>query len=103
MQKLFRLVFIIFLILSGIFLLNRPHLSNGFYVGSSNQSEIMLKNYNYYSVPNKGKLPLKLQSGHYTVSGNKILLDNKLKGHINNKRSFELSNGNYNETFKLVE
>lgn len=104
MKKGFNFIFIMALILLGIFLLNRPHLSNGWYTGSSNKSELMLNHYDHYFVSNKGKLPSKLQkNGEYTVSGNKILFNHKVKGHIHNKKSFELSDGNYKETFKLVE
>lgn len=104
MKKIFSFIFVIFLILLGIFLLNRPHLSNGWYTGSSNQSELMLNHYDHYFVSNRGQLPSKLQkNGEYTVSGNEILLNHKVKGHIHNKKSFELSDGNYKETFKLIE
>ncbi|TPR19356.1 hypothetical protein [Apilactobacillus timberlakei] len=102
MKKGFNFMFIAALILFGIFLLNRPHLSNGIYVGSSKQSELILNHYDHYFVSNRGQLPSKLQGGHYTVSGNEILLNHEVKGHINNKKSFELFDGNYKEKFKLL-
>lgn len=86
----------------GIFLLNRPHLSNGWYTGPSNQSELMLNHYDHYLVFNRGQLPSKLQkNGEYTVAGNEIVFNHKVKGHIHNKKSFELSDGNYKETISI--
>ncbi|TPR39110.1 hypothetical protein DY037_01445 [Apilactobacillus micheneri] len=103
MKKVINFIFVICLILLGIFFLNRPHLSNGFYMGSSKQSEMMLNHHDHYVLTYRGKIPSDIQNGKYIVSGNNILLDHKLRGHINNKKSFDLFDGKYKETFNLIE